>query len=157
MGRRRDNGHWAPVRTYSFWPGNGKYHSYQEGGTNLTVDYKTDFEQLQALLNGQEISARGHAVRKARLTSGRAEWILKSAYQNTGCEKYQGILGISTSCNCMDYSTRFWYELTGGREDFRFGYQNPHNYSVSPDTLVIDMDYHTWIKGTEFLDSGRRW
>ena len=157
VGRRRDNNQWAPVRTYSFWPNGDKYESYQEEGTDLTIDYPTDFKQLEMLLQSQEISPRGHAVRKARLTPERAKWIMEGAYRQTNCVDYRGVLGVKQTCNCMDYSTRLWHDLTGGREDFRFGYQNPNNYSISPDTLVINMNYHTYIKGTEFLDNGRPW
>ena len=157
VGRRRDNGQWAPIRTYSFWPNKSEYEPYQESGNDLTVDYKTDFEQLQALLRGQEISARGHAVRKARIVNWRAASFMRYTYRETGCIDYRGILGIGETCNCMDYSTRLWYKITGGREDFRFGYNNPHNYSVTPDVLVINMNYHTWKTNSEFVGNGSRY
>ena len=138
------------VRTYSFWP-EDQAGKYQEAGTDLTVDFKTDFDHLQDLISGVSISDRGHTIRKMRLSVNEAEWLMKEGYHRAGCKDYWGAAGgllSSDDCNCMDYSTRLWYSLTGNREDFRIRVNDgrwwipggPLFYGYWPDALAETLE-----------------
>lgn len=171
VGRRRDNGQLTAVKAYSFWPESNKTRKYQiHNNSDLTVDYHVDFEQLKDLIEGEQISDRGHAIRKAYLTKGRAEWLISSGYLQGGCSQYVLAGGFEHLCHCMDYSTRLWHYLTGGREDFRIEFLPEFNlyggvigslfeglrHDYWPDALTEKMNEESQKDGGIF-NNGIRW
>ena len=185
VGRDRYTGHWVPIRTYSFWP-RGEGNSTKIPNTDLTVNFGTDFGHLQDLLHGKSISDRGHGVRKARLSAGRAIWFINYGHKNANCKYYppvpipSGFSWPSETCHCAHYSTRLWSYITGGWESFEI--EKSHRYSERrvkykispitaavtgiiegifheywPDALVDTIEELNEQTGTEFLDNGRPW
>ena len=126
------------VRVYSFWP-EDQAGNYQEPGTDLTIDfYDPDFKQLQAILRGEQISLRGHAVRKMRFSKERVAWLFQTGKYKSGCVGYVAFIGFYQGCNCMDYSTRLWHYLTGEREDLRIK-------AISDTYLIPALGPNKWI------------
>ena len=152
------------VRTYSFWPENSDTYRNQEPGTDLTIDFKTDFDHLKDVLAGRSISPRGYAIRKMRLSKSQTEWLVKSGFYKAGCKKYIGALGVGDLCNCMDYSTRLWHYLTGGQEDLRIrafgeswwvpilGPAQVFNHELWPDALVDAIEKMNQQDGDPFFN-----
>ncbi len=60
------------------------------------------------------------AVRKVRISENKANQILNSPAQTTGCDpnKYN-VTGTGDSCHCVSFATRAWFINTGSIEDFR--------------------------------------
>jgi hypothetical protein len=89
-------------------------------------NYGVTFNETQSILNGDtSFAPRGLAVRKARISEARANWI-KSTVNSAGCSSYESqfynaysIQVGGNKCNCTDYATRSWYLNTANREDFR--------------------------------------
>ena len=187
VGRDRYTGHWTPIRTYSFWPGN-QGGSNQVPDTNLAVNQGTDFGHLVAIIEGRghELSSRGYAVRKARQTPGRAVWFLNHGFKNTKCKFYPptsfkeiNIAWPSEYCHCAHYSTRLWNYITGGRENFEI--EKLNNYSERREDqkvsvvaagiigLIESVPYAYWPDALvdtieelnrqtgDFLDNGNPW
>jgi hypothetical protein len=173
IARSSINGAYKPIRTYSFWPENNKTRPYQEANSDLTINYPTDFNNLNSIINGQSISDRGFAVRKSKISNNRANWIMNGAYREAGCIRYF-VGGVGTYCHCMDYSTRFWHFITAGREDFRIRAVNKEvfnplvlqnwdpryshiSYHYWPDALTDAIQKKTNQTGSNFVDGNNVW
>jgi hypothetical protein len=137
-----DRGGWQADTTYSFWP-----------NSNLTVNHSSDSGQTTKIIKGESISKRGFAVRKAKISNDRANWIKNGAFREAGCNTYWAVGGIRGGCNCADYSTRQWHVLTAQREDFRI---RSVTWQLTLDNLVDAINKKNRESG-DFLDSGRVW
>ena len=137
-----DRGGWQADTTYSFWP-----------WSNLTVNNSSDFSQTNKIIKGESISKRGFAVRKAKISNVRANWIKNGAFREAGCSNYFAAGGVSGLCNCADYTTRQWYVLTAQREDFRI---RAVTWNLTLDYLVDQINKKNRESG-DFLDGGRVW
>ena len=142
-----DRGGWKVDTTYAFWE-----------GKNLTVLDKSnkkddDFDHTNKIINGQSISPRGFAVRKAKISTNRANWIKNGAFREAGCSTYKFGGGTGVECNCADYATREWYFLTSQWEDFRI---RAFTWELTLDNLVDAINKKNRESG-DFLDGGRVW
>jgi len=154
-----DRGGWQADTTYSFWP-----------SSNLTINNPSDSGQTTKIIKGESISKRGFAVRKAKISNDRANWIKNGAFREAGCNTYWAVGGIRGGCNCADYSTRQWHVLTAQREDFRIRAVTgatlnlltpaPNIWAgtseLTLDNLVDAINKKNRESG-DFLDSGRVW
>ena len=142
--RNDGDGQWKTDATYGFWP---------ESRNEPSVNQGTDFDHTNKYLRGESLSRRGQAVRKARISVSRANWIKNGAYREAGCSRYQALGGTGTSCNCADYATRMWWVLTAKREDFRI---RAVTVDLTLDYLVNTINRRNRAEG-DFLDGGRTW
>jgi hypothetical protein len=142
-----DRGGWKVDTTYAFWE-----------GKNLTVLDKSkkendDFNHTEKIINGKSISPRGFAVRKAKISTNRANWIKNGAFREAGCSTYKAWGGTGVQCNCADYATRQWWFLTSQWEDFRI---RAFTWELTLDNLVDAINKKNRESG-DFLDGGRVW
>jgi hypothetical protein len=147
----RDKGYWYAYHGYGFWP-DGLRVDRNGCNANSSTDECGDITKI---LRGQSISQSGYAVRKARVSENRANWI----HQNSnwaGCSYYpQKVLpGIAVfgGCNCLDYATRQWYLFSSQREDFR-----PKNWQPDSPNFLVGLINYTNAKYGEYLDGGNTW
>lgn len=140
VGTNYHSGKVEAIRTFSYWP-----------RTDLTINHRVDYRQLRMLLADKEISPRGHAIRKSRISVKRARWIINHQHLSTSCRHYR-FIGGSTYCNCLDYSTKLWRTLTSGWEDYEF-----NNLELTPDLLVSQMKRKTKQQKTRYVDNGEEW
>jgi hypothetical protein len=141
-----DKGGWKVDTTYAFWE-----------GKNLTIgddnNKNDDFKDTNKIINGESISPRGFAVRKAKISTNRANWIKNGAFREAGCSTYKFGGGTGVECNCADYATREWYFLTSQWEDFRIRF---FTWELTLDNLVDSINKQNQKSG-DFLDGGRVW
>jgi hypothetical protein len=149
----KDKGSWYRMATYGMWP-----------NTDLTVNNSSDVNNLNTLFQAGSLSPRGHAVRRSRIGTNRANWIYNGAFREAGCLKYAGIGGTGTDCNCLDYSTRMWHYLTANWDDFRISgwwgavaATTKDPYYVSPDYVVDQINSKNQSTGSDYLDGGKIW
>jgi hypothetical protein len=124
---RNDGGGWQVDRTFAFWP----------WGYGLRTDNGQDRNNTERyLMNDFSFAPRGLAVRKIRLTPQKAsqfKTILSnnwSAFGLTNCLTYAPFsVSATRSCNCLDFSSRAWVNLTG---DWR----SSMVLNVTPDQFV---------------------
>ncbi len=140
-----DRGAWQADTTYSFWP-----------SSNLTINNSSDFDQTNKIIKGESISKRGFAVRKAKISNNRANWIKNGAFREAGCTNYFAAGGVGGVCNCADYTTREWYFLTSQWEDFRIRAIVARGSELTLDYLVDQINKKNRESG-DFLDAGRVW
>ncbi len=139
---KKERDGWKTDTTYGFWP-----------GSNLSVNNSTDVDYTNRYLRGESLSRRGFAVRKARISPNRANWIKNGAYREAGCARYQAIGSTGTSCNCADYATRLWHVLSAKQEDFRV---RAVTVNLALDSVVNAINNKNRRNG-DFLDGGRTW
>lgn len=150
----RNKGDWYAYHGYGFWPDGLRI---DRGGCNAnsTTDECGD---VMRVLRGQAISQSGSAVRKARVSENRANWIHNN-FNWAGCSYYPALgttpVGLASNggCNCLDYATRQWYLFSAQREreDLR-----PSNWQpTSPNNLVLLINELN--RDGEFLDGGNTW
>jgi hypothetical protein len=135
-------GGWQADTTYAFWE-----------GKNLTVNNSEDRDHTNKVIKGESISKRGFAVRKAKISNDRANWIKNGAFREAGCSRYVGAGGFGVECNCADYATREWYFLTSRWDDFRI---RAFPWDLTLDNLVNAINKQNRERG-DFLDGGRVW
>jgi len=156
-----NKGGWKVDTTYAFWE-----------GKNMTIgdDNKqnSDFKDTYKIINGESISPRGFAVRKAKISTNRANWIKNGAFREAGCSRYVAVGGWGEDCNCADYATREWWFLTSQWEDFRIRAVTRHTllipmggiftaaWPLTLDNLVDSINKQNRERG-DFLDGGRVW
>jgi hypothetical protein len=139
---REERDGWKTDATYGFWP-----------GSNLSVNNPTDVDYTNKYLRGESLSRRGFAVRKAKISPNRANWIKNGAYREAGCARYQAVGGTGTSCNCADYATRLWHVLSAKQDDFRI---RAVTVNLTLDSLVNAINDKNRRSG-DFLDGGKTW
>lgn len=142
--RNDGDGQWKTDTTYGFWP---------ESRNEPSVNHGNDVDYTNRYLRGVSLSKRGQAVRKARISPNRANWIKNGAYREAGCSRYQGVAGRGTQCNCADYAAREWHVLTAKQEDFRI---RAVTVNLTLDSLVDAINNRNRRTG-DFLDGGRTW
>jgi hypothetical protein len=160
-----DRGGWQVDETYAFW-----------SDTNLSINKgrdknDKDWGDTNKIIRGESISPRGFAVRKAKISTNRANWIKNGAFREAGCSTYQLVGGTGEKCNCADYATRQWWFLTSKWDDFRIRAITPETlYLLTPvpnisagtwqlrlDNLVNEINKKNWETGGDFLDGGTVW
>jgi hypothetical protein len=151
---------WKVDTTYAFWK-----------GKTLTIgddkNQNSDFKDTNKIIKGESISKRGFAVRKAKISTNRANWIKKGAFREAGCTTYKLVGGTDEECNCADYATREWWFLTSQWDDFRIRAFTGHTllilrgdiyngtWQLRLDNLVNEINQKNRATGGDFLDGGR--
>jgi hypothetical protein len=152
---------WKVDTTYAFWK-----------GKTLTIgddnNQNSDFKDTNKIIKGESISKRGFAVRKAKISTNRANWIKNGAFREAGCTTYKLVGGTDEECNCADYATREWWFLTSQWDDFRIRAFTGHTllilrgdiyngtWQLRLDNLVNEINQKNRETGN-FLDGGRVW
>jgi hypothetical protein len=136
---------WNVDTTYGFWDRKENPLVIDEAGND-----RSDTEKL---IRGESISKRGFAVRKARISKSRVDWIKGGAYREAGCDNYFFGAGVNGTCNCADYSTREWHVLTSKWEDFRI---RALTWQLTLDSLVDSINEKNQKDGG-YLDGGKTW
>ncbi|BAY87809.1 hypothetical protein NIES267_73330 (plasmid) [Calothrix parasitica NIES-267] len=134
---------WKVEETFGFWNDN-------ENGS-LKVGNTFDKTTTQQILDGQSPAWTGFAVRKARISPSRFEWLKKEAFR-TQCFGYPTNLSEPATsiyfCFCTQYATRLWSKITSNWEKYK---------SIFPEDLTSEIKATTANKGTDFLDDGKVW
>lgn len=116
--------------TVSYWP-----------GMNLKYDHEWD----RSIANGN-YGPRGSAVRIAKVTSNRADWIMNNVARNTGCGNYFAAPPLLNTCNCVTFSQIVWYTVTANRE---------YSFATAPEFFASKIS--GWNAKGQWLDNGNRW
>lgn len=140
---RKDTDGWKTDTTFGFWDTNEP----------LIVNKDNDFNDTEKIIRGESISKRGFAVRKAKISVNRANWIKNGAYREAGCSTYRVATGTGDRCNCADYATREWHFLSAYQEDFRV---RAFTVDLTLDSLVDKINKKNADSG-DFLDNGNVW
>jgi hypothetical protein len=145
-------GDWKVWHTYGYWPGGLKV----DNGCS-TGDKETECQDVKDILSGISISDRGQAVRKARISESRANWI--DVNRNVvGCTNYF-VVGTNTdnknlySCNCVTHAAGQWNQITSGWDNFK----QQGLFDYAPDILVDQINNQNQVTGNQFLDGGKTW
>ncbi len=123
----------------------------------MTVNNSEDIEHTNKVIKGESISKRGFAVRKAKISTNRANWIKNGAFREAGCSTYKFGGGTGVECNCADYATREWWFLTSQWDDFRIPGVTINPWNLTLDGLVDKINTKNRATGGDFLDGGRVW
>lgn len=136
---------WQVANTFAFWNANDS----KEGP--LKVKYDEDMKATEKIINGQSPSWTGYAVRKARISPERFEWLNKEAFR-TQCFAYPTSPSDPAKsiyyCYCTQYATRLWSTITSRWEKYT---------SIFPEDLTAEIQATTKSQGTDFLDGGKEW
>lgn len=111
---RNDGQGWRTDQTFSFWNG-------RPANQGLQPDNGADRNHTDRYLRGDySFAPRGLAVRKIRLSPQQASGVKtfltnnRSVFARTSCLFYSPSSFLSQGlCNCLDFSSRAWVNLTG--------------------------------------------
>jgi hypothetical protein len=176
--------------TYDNWKADTIFESNPPSANNgykslISLQTGDSINDTQAILDGNNSNfPRGYAVRKSRVSEGRATYI-KNNINVAGCDGYvskwynaYSVQYGGNTCNCVDYATRSWKYYTAGWEDFRpktaesalyygvVGVLKPSlsveqldnsAFNLTPDALMKSLNFMTQRNGTEMLDNGKTW
>jgi Ricin-type beta-trefoil lectin domain len=166
---------WYRLHTYGYYNNVGGVSGVAVDVCQGGLSGNDDCLNTNAILRDESISSFGWAVRKARISEARANYIDQN--RNTkNCQYYSLALNGSNfdnnspGCNCVDYATRQWYTFTAQREDFmpKSGLVNSNNpfaliigsaiataFNQSPNILVDRLN--STNNSGSFFDNGNTW
>jgi Ricin-type beta-trefoil lectin domain len=162
----QDDGNWDVHRTYGYWLGNGLgviQTTYGCGLRDKKNVQDADCYDTKDILNGISISNRGQAVRKARISEARANWLINNPnFGNVTGYTLDGVwFGSGSPGNCVTYATLQWKNITANQDNWvptnvyfsagkRFVKSNPGD-------LVEYINSKNQSTGNQFIDNGNTW
>ena len=163
----QDDGNWDAYRTYGYWPAGpamlGIAGKVADGKCTSDPNPNSECQDTTKILNGVSISNRGQAVRKARISEARANWLINNPnFGNVTGYTLDGIwLGSGSPGNCVTYATLQWKNITANQDNWvptnvyfsagkRFVKSNPGD-------LVEYINSKNQSTGNQFIDNGNTW
>lgn len=141
-----ESGSWKAEHTYGFW----------QSAQGLAKDWEiSDVNQILNYGYGQNF-----AVRKAHVSKQRYDWIhnnIAGVHGFSGCTTYSAanIGPGGRKCNCVDFATRTWHEISAGWESFSRGIINQG--AALPTGLFKEIRDKNARQSGDFLDGGKLW
>jgi Ricin-type beta-trefoil lectin domain len=153
----QDDGNWTAYRTYGYWL---KFGVGAGSGELRNTDCKSfaqmnECQDTNNILNGKSISDRGQAVRKARISENRANWLMNNSnFGNVLGYSVDGVWDGFHVGNCVTYATLQWKQITGNQDNWVP--TNVFNNS-NPGALVDFINSKNQSTGNQFIDRGNTW
>jgi Ricin-type beta-trefoil lectin domain len=159
----QDDGNWDVHRTYGYWPAKGTIATgrgdLQTGKLNpnnddCTPEGNSECQDTKKILKGISISDRGQAVRKARISEARVNWLINNPnFGNLNGYVVDGIWPGFGPGNCTTYATIQWKYITANQDNW----VSINIGKTNPDALVDSINSKNQSTGNQFIDNGNIW
>jgi hypothetical protein len=155
----QDDGNWDVYRTYGYWPGTfntvGKLKTGElKPDNDCTPEGNSECQDTKNILKGISISNRGQAVRKARISENRVNWLINNPnFANLTFYSVDGVWDGTKFGNCTTYATLQWKQITANQDNWV-----PTNvFNNNPGSLVDSINSKNQSTRNQFIDNGNTW